>query len=108
MNAMQSVPASEGMKRATPQAAAQQGLKREGKHPALQPLRDRRLRLSGPKPAKPQTAAGKGIRFLAWLLLAGWLLVAHGCHGDEDNELFAQLSAALASAAASRTATAPQ
>jgi hypothetical protein len=23
------------------------------------------------------------------LLLGGYLLVAHGCHGDEDNELFA-------------------
>jgi hypothetical protein len=25
------------------------------------------------------------------LLLAGYLLFAHGCHGDEDNELFAGL-----------------
>lgn len=24
-----------------------------------------------------------------YLLLAGYLLFAHGCHGDEDNELFA-------------------
>jgi hypothetical protein len=25
--------------------------------------------------------------FAAFLLLAGYLLFAHGCHGDEDNEL---------------------
>jgi hypothetical protein len=27
-------------------------------------------------------------RWAAFLLLAGYLLFAHGCHGDEDNELF--------------------
>jgi hypothetical protein len=27
-------------------------------------------------------------RFALALLLAGYLLFAHGCHGDEDNELF--------------------
>jgi hypothetical protein len=27
-------------------------------------------------------------RYGAALLLAGYLLFAHGCHGDEDNELF--------------------
>jgi hypothetical protein len=29
------------------------------------------------------------------LLLAGLLVFAHGCHGDEDNELLAQGVAAL-------------
>ena len=31
------------------------------------------------------------IRVVTLLLLAGFLLFAHGCHGDEDNELFAHL-----------------
>jgi hypothetical protein len=26
-----------------------------------------------------------------WLLLAGFFIVCHGCHGDEDNELSAPL-----------------
>jgi hypothetical protein len=26
------------------------------------------------------------------LLLLGYLLFAHGCHGDEDNELFMRLT----------------
>jgi hypothetical protein len=30
------------------------------------------------------------------LLLGGYLLFAHGCHGDEDNELFARAVGALA------------
>ena len=29
-------------------------------------------------------------------LLAGYLLFAHGCHGDEDNELFAWLEQQVA------------
>jgi hypothetical protein len=29
------------------------------------------------------------------LLVLGWLLVAHGCHGDEDNELFAVIGRLL-------------
>ena len=28
-------------------------------------------------------------RWVGLLLLAGMLIVCHGCHGDEDNELFA-------------------
>jgi len=27
-------------------------------------------------------------RLVALLIVAGYLLFAHGCHGDEDNELF--------------------
>lgn len=30
--------------------------------------------------------------FPVYLLLGGYLLFAHGCHGDEDNELFNWLS----------------
>ena len=33
-----------------------------------------------------------GVReYVVWSLFAGYLLFAHGCHGDEDNELFAAL-----------------
>jgi hypothetical protein len=42
---------------------------------------------------EPTAAAPAGMieRRYFWplLLLAGYLLFAHGCHGDEDNELFA-------------------
>ncbi len=34
-----------------------------------------------------------GIRWLILLALAGLLVVAHGCHGNEDHELFAQAAA---------------
>jgi hypothetical protein len=30
-----------------------------------------------------------------FVLVAGFLLFAHGCHGDEDNELFARIIAAV-------------
>ena len=33
--------------------------------------------------------------FAGFVLLAGYLLFCHGCHGDEDNELFAGLSASV-------------
>src|SRR5262245_27869975 len=29
----------------------------------------------------------RGLFFAGFLLLAGYLLLCHGCHGDEDNEL---------------------
>jgi hypothetical protein len=32
-------------------------------------------------------------------VVAGLLLVAHGCHGDEDHELFARLVRAVTAAA---------
>jgi hypothetical protein len=38
-------------------------------------------------------AVGGRRRLAAWLLL-GLLVIAHGCHGDKDNELFARLRAA--------------
>ena len=41
-------------------------------------------------PAPPEPARPRGWwRYVAALLLGGYLLFAHGCHGDEDNELFA-------------------
>src|SRR5437879_3414847 len=36
--------------------------------------------------------ARTGWGWLAVLLLGGYLLFAHGCHGDEDNELLAGIS----------------
>jgi hypothetical protein len=39
----------------------------------------------------PEPACGRGWwRYAAALLLGGYLLFAHGCHGDEDTELFAR------------------
>jgi hypothetical protein len=34
------------------------------------------------------------LRCVALALLAGHLLFAHGCHGDEDHELFTRLAVA--------------
>jgi hypothetical protein len=53
----------------------------------------RRLRVKN-RPEPPQRK--RRIYAAAALLLAGYLLFAHGCHGDEDNELFAGLADALA------------
>jgi len=44
------------------------------------------------KPARTEEAGlapRRRLRWLALALLAGYLLFCHGCHGDEDNELFA-------------------
>ena len=43
------------------------------------------------------THGREALRHWAWWLIAAFLLAAlpiflHGCHGDEDNELFAPLS----------------
>jgi hypothetical protein len=55
------------------------------------------LRRSGfqPDPPSPEASARERHFSLARLagaaalvILAGYLLFAHGCHGDEDNELF--------------------
>jgi hypothetical protein len=50
-----------------------------------------------PRPKKPpEPPKRRGwIYAAAALLLAGYLLFAHGCHGDEDNELLARLGDAL-------------
>jgi hypothetical protein len=31
------------------------------------------------------------LRVAVLIMLSGFLLLAHGCHGDEDNELFARI-----------------
>lgn len=44
---------------------------------------------------RKQAPAPASFGWLAWpalALLAGYLLLCHGCHGDEDNELFAHAS----------------
>ena len=48
------------------------------------------LPLSEHQPGPPPRRCG-WMYALAFLLLGGYLLFAHGCHGDEDNELFAAL-----------------
>jgi hypothetical protein len=40
-------------------------------------------------PDAPEPARRGWWRYGVALALAGYLLFAHGCHGDEDNELFA-------------------
>ena len=39
--------------------------------------------------AAPSTRSAGRMRWLPLVLLGGYLLFCHGCHGDEDNELFA-------------------
>jgi hypothetical protein len=55
---------------------------------------------------EPTAAAPAGLigRRYFWplLLLAGYLLFAHGCHGDEDNELFTGFSLQLPANGAQR------
>jgi hypothetical protein len=48
-----------------------------------------------PPPDAPEPARRGWWRYGVALALAGYLLFAHGCHGDEDNELFARLSGTL-------------
>jgi hypothetical protein len=48
------------------------------------PLRARAVEKRTPAP-------GRRRAWVALVLLAGYLLFCHGCHGDEDNELFARL-----------------
>jgi hypothetical protein len=50
-----------------------------------------------PRTNRPEEGQGGGKgrwQWIVFLLLAGFLLFAHGCHGDEDNELFAWIRAA--------------
>ncbi|HZT81974.1 MAG TPA: hypothetical protein VFA26_17240 [Gemmataceae bacterium] len=53
----------------------------------------RRGRRAAPRPTPP--AIRRWDRWAFLLLLAGYLLFCHGCHGDEDNELFALARALL-------------
>jgi hypothetical protein len=45
-------------------------------------------RVAEESPALLGRLCGFLARYGPALLLAGYLLLAHGCHGDEDNELF--------------------
>jgi hypothetical protein len=38
----------------------------------------------------PPISSGGWLLLVAMVLLVGLLIFAHGCHGDEDHELFAQ------------------
>jgi hypothetical protein len=58
-------------------------------------LRVREGRESAPVPPPAQDGPHRARAFAlarwgAVLLLSGFLVLAHGCHGDEDNELFAR------------------
>jgi hypothetical protein len=51
----------------------------------------------GPNRRDQSGGSPRRYRFwLALLLLAGYLLFAHGCHGDEDNELLMKLRGSIA------------
>jgi hypothetical protein len=43
-------------------------------------------------PRTTDSAGRSGWWFAAFLLAAGLLIFAHGCHGDEDNELFTAIA----------------
>jgi len=44
---------------------------------------------------KPRLSSRRWLLMGGFMLLAGYLLFCHGCHGDEDNELFAGLSGSI-------------
>jgi predicted lipid-binding transport protein (Tim44 family) len=60
-----------------------------------------RRSVRAPVSASPAQQARQGSSFARWagplllVILAGYLLFAHGCHGDEDNELFTSFARAL-------------
>ncbi|MBL8800208.1 MAG: hypothetical protein JNM56_40380 [Planctomycetia bacterium] len=68
----------------------------------------RRSKKAGAVDRGPTAPASEGIfgRRYCWplLLLTGYLLFAHGCHGDEDNELFARFNPSQRFNEASQTA----
>jgi hypothetical protein len=39
---------------------------------------------------QPPSPHGRWLRFVAFALVAGYLIFCHGCHADEDTELFAK------------------
>jgi hypothetical protein len=45
------------------------------------------VRFGASTPCTNEQGCGSLWRLAVVLLLTGYLLVAHGCHGDEDNEL---------------------
>jgi hypothetical protein len=46
---------------------------------------------------EPRLPFGHWLFFGGFILLAGYLAFCHGCHGDEDNELFGNRAVAMAS-----------
>jgi hypothetical protein len=58
----------------------------------------RRSDVSAPPQQARRFAKNPVLRWALFLLLAGYLLFSHGCHGDEDNELFAALRVVCRSA----------
>ena len=48
-------------------------------------------RRTGIRGAPGARASRRRWAYLLFVLVAGLLLLAHGCHGDEDNELFARI-----------------
>ena len=50
----------------------------------------------GRKPHDPISKTRRRWALVGLMVLGGYLLFAHGCHGDEDNELFARLREAVA------------
>jgi hypothetical protein len=47
------------------------------------------------KPCEMRLGPPTWIRWAGFILLATYLLFNHGCHGNEDNELFAVIRAAV-------------
>lgn len=61
-------------------------------------LRRTCVRPEHPRSEQPAPRRGFGLLWsygACYLLLVGFLVFAHGCHGDEDNELFALCVAIL-------------
>jgi hypothetical protein len=49
------------------------------------------------QPSPVRLAPPRWLKWTGFLLVAGYLLFNHGCHGREDNELFAVLRGILCS-----------
>src|SRR5205085_7537137 len=52
----------------------------------------REIRVRGQQLLAPDPCSPTALSWLSWfavVILGGYLLFAHGCHGDEDNELLA-------------------
>jgi hypothetical protein len=90
--------------RAQPQAATLRSRHRRARHGArpnapLPTFRWRRrsdsIASNRPTPdvrgELPETRPSLLLRVTALIMLCGFLVFAHGCHGDEDNELFARI-----------------
>jgi hypothetical protein len=65
-------------------------LAKKNRHPVWAPVS---ASLAQQTRQRPSFARWAGPLLL--VILAGYLLFAHGCHGDEDNELFTSFARAL-------------